>query len=421
MCLQCANNCGLVRPIHHGRYTEPMTRVFNQIAASNVLIQAHSGLFTAISERKVRQIRTAGGQVVPMGTIISRKRKDGSIGHTAQILIKRKGEIVHREAKTFDRAQAAKAWMARRELDLSKPGGLEKRDDPKLGDVIDRYIAESRKAIGRTKAQVLRTIKTYDLAEMRCSKITSADIMEFAKALTVQPQTVQNYLSHLAAIFAIAKPAWGYPLDREAIKDAFAVAKRLGVTGKGHARDRRPSLDELDRLMEHFGQVKKNRPQSVPMQKVIAFAIFSTRRMEEITRIEWVDYDKNRVLVRDMKHPGDKAGNDTWCELPPEASAIIDGMHKRSKQIFPYSTDAIGAAFTRACNILGINTPEIPDKERLHFHDLRHDGISRLFEMGRTVPQGASVSGHRSWSSLKRYTHLRQVGDKYADWKWRNP
>jgi integrase len=162
-----------------------------------------------------------------------------------------------------------------------------------------------------------------------------------------------------------------------------------------------------------LGYNKKTRPQSVPMQKVVAFAIFSTRRMEEITRIEWRDYDKNRVLVRDMKHPGDKAGNDTWCELVPEASAIIDGMPRRSKQIFPYSTDAIGAAFTRACRVLGI--------EDLHFHDLRHDGVSRLFEMGRTVPLAASVSGHRSWSSLQRYTHIRQTGDKYENWKWRMP
>jgi hypothetical protein len=41
----------------------------------------------------------------------------------------------------------------------------------------------------------------------------------------------------------------------------------------------------------------------------------------------------------------------------------------------------------------------------LHFHDLRHEGISRLFEMGRTIPQAASVSGHRSWASLQRYSH----------------
>lgn len=56
--------------------------------------------------------------------------------------------------------------------------------------------------------------------------------------------------------------------------------------------------------------------------------------------------------------------------------------------------------------------------EDLHFHDLRHEGISRLFEIGYTIPRAASVSGHRSWSSLQRYSHIRQTGDKYKGWKW---
>jgi hypothetical protein len=42
----------------------------------------------------------------------------------------------------------------------------------------------------------------------------------------------------------------------------------------------------------------------------------------------------------------------------------------------------------------------------------------KAFEMGKTIPQAAAASGHRSWSSLKRYTHIRQTGDKYANWKW---
>jgi integrase len=54
----------------------------------------------------------------------------------------------------------------------------------------------------------------------------------------------------------------------------------------------------------------------------------------------------------------------------------------------------------------------------LHFHDLRHEGISRLFEMGCTIPQVAAVSGHRSWQSLQRYSHLRMSGDKFAGWTW---
>jgi integrase len=111
-----------------------------------------------------------------------------------------------------------------------------------------------------------------------------------------------------------------------------------------------------------------------------------------------------------MKHPGDKKGNKVHCELPPEALAIIKAMPRYEQRIFQYSTDAISAAFTRACRFLGI--------EDLRFHDLRHEGISRLFEMGRTTPQVAAVSGHRSWTSLKRYAHIRQSKDSkivYAD------
>ena len=85
-------------------------------------------------------------------------------------------------------------------------------------------------------------------------------------------------------------------------------------------------------------------------------------------------------------------------------------MPKNGDLIFPYSSDAISAAFTRACKLLGIVD--------LHFHDLRHEGVSRLFEIGTAIPHVAAVSGHRSWTSLKRYTHLRQTGDKYANWKW---
>lgn len=347
-----------------------------------------------------------------MGTIVARKRKDNTTGYSAQIVIKRKGVTVHRETQTFDRRQAAAAWIKRRETELSEPGALDRRDDPTLAEAIDRYINESRKELGRTKSQVLRTIKTFDIAEKRCSQIDSTDIVAMARGINAAPQTVQNYLSHLSPIFAIARPAWGYPLREDAMRDAMKVLKRLGSIGKSKMRDRRPALDELDKIMEHFGKVKAKRPGSAPMQKIIAFAIFSTRRQEEITRQARKDFDAegSRILVRDMKHPGDKAGNDTWCDLPPEAVAILKALPEGNDLFFPYSPDAISAAFTRSCKVLGI--------EDLRFHDLRHDGISRLFEMGYTIPKAASVSGHRSWSSLKRYTHLRQTGDKYAGWKW---
>lgn len=347
-----------------------------------------------------------------MGSIITRKRQDGTLGFRAQILLKKAGKIVYREAKTFNRKEAARSWIARRETELSKPGALDKKDDPTLAIVIDQYIAESKKKIGRTKSQVLDKIKEFDVANKRCSEITSADIVALARDLPVSPQTVSNYLSHLGSVFSVARPAWGYPLDQSAMKDAMVVTRKLGLSGKSKSRDRRPTLDELDKLMVHFGAIKASRPATVPMQKIVAFAIFSTRRQEEITTIAQQDLDAkhHRILVRDMKHPGDKIGNDTWCDLPQEALQIVQSMRHGDKRIFPYTTDAISAAFTRACKFLNIDD--------LHFHDLRHDGISRLFEMGWNIPQVATVSGHRSWASLKRYTHMRESGDKYADWKW---
>src|SRR4029077_9702240 len=260
-----------------------------------------------------------------MGTITTRHREDGSPSYRAQIRIKVKGKVVHQETQTFDRRQAASAWMARRETELREPGALERirnaDNDPPLRQAIDVYVAENERTIGRTKAQVLRSIKGYDIADMRCSKITSADVVQFVKSIPASPATRQNYLGHLGAIFAIAKPAWGYPLDRQAIKDAFIVAKRLGIIRKGSERDRRPTIDELNRLLDHFVLVEVRRHGVLPMTRIVPFAIFSTRRQEEIVTVKWKDFDKNRSLLRDMKHPGDKTGNNVWCDLTPEAVA----------------------------------------------------------------------------------------------------
>src|SRR5262249_8321821 len=256
------------------------------------------------------------------------------------------------------------------------------------------------------------TIKTSDLGGTKCSNITSNALVSFARELTknVEPQTCGNYFAHLSNIFTVARPAWSYPLARAAFDDALTVLSKLGLIRKAIERTRRPTLEELDRLMEHFGRIRNHRPSSIPMQKIVLFALFSTRRQEEITLLRWEDLDDDRILVRDMKHPGDKIGNNVYCELPSAAIEIVRSMPRTDDRIFPYSTDAISAAFTRACQFLGI--------EDLRFHDLRHEGISRLFEMGRTIPQAAAVSGHRSWTSLKPYTHIRQTGDKYKDWKW---
>ena len=351
-----------------------------------------------------------------MGTIQKRTRKDGTPTYTATVRVKRDGKVILSLSETFQRRPMAERWIAKKEAEAEAPGGVDrlksgKRTGKTVGDAIDKYVESSLKEIGRTKAQVLRSIKADELAALDCAEANSGALVAFAERLGAsrKPQTVMNYLSHLQAVFAVARPAWGMPLDPQAIRDALAVAKRLGMVAKSGQRNRRPTVEEMDRLMAFFA-AKHARGRSLPMHKVCAFALFSTRRQEEILRIRWADLEPGRILVRDMKHPGEKIGNDQWVELPPEAEAVIATMPKKKAEIFPFSTDAVSAAFTRACKFLEI--------EDLHFHDLRHEGVSRLFEMGRTIPQAASVSGHRSWQSLQRYAHLRATGDKWAGWIW---
>ncbi|MGH8778745.1 tyrosine-type recombinase/integrase [Paraburkholderia sp.] len=85
-------------------------------------------------------------------------------------------------------------------------------------------------------------------------------------------------------------------------------------------------------------------------------------------------------------------------------------MPGKTGAFFPHHHRSISASFTKACKFL--------ETEDLHFHDLRHEGTSRLFEMGWNIPHVTAVTGHRSWTSLKCYTHLRQNGDKWAGWRW---
>ncbi|WP_150812545.1 tyrosine-type recombinase/integrase [Pseudomonas fluorescens] len=357
-----------------------------------------------------------------MATIRARKRTDGSISYTAQIRLFRDGAQVYQESQTFARKQAAQAWVRKRETELDQPGAIERanRQGATVKEMIDRYLVEMEKVrpLGKTKLATLKAISESYLGKLNDQDINSQQLVEYAlwrmgkEGGCVQPQTAGNDLAHLGAVLSIARPAWGYEVDPHAMADARKVLKKLGYNMKSRERDRRPTLEELDKLLTHFRGIQSRRPTSINMLKLTGFALFSTRRQEEITRILWTDLDEEgrRVLVRDMKNPGQKIGNDVWCHLPPEAWAILQTMPKSLPEIFPYSAESVSTSWTRACKILGI--------EDLHFHDLRHDGVSRLFEMDWDIPRVASVSGHRDWNSMRRYTHLRGRGDIYANWKW---
>jgi len=67
--------------------------------------------------------------------------------------------------------------------------------------------------------------------------------------------------------------------------------------------------------------------------------------------------------------------------------------------LFTYSLRGLSGAFLRLCRRLNI--------DNLHFHDLRHEATSRLFEKGLNPVEVATITGHKDTRMLMRYTHLR--------------
>ena len=311
-----------------------------------------------------------------MATIRVRKRADGSVRYTAQIRIKRNGVQVYQETQSFVRKQAAQVWARRREAELDQPGAIERlsRTGVSVKDMIDRYLVEVERArpLGKTKRGTLTAIGSSHFGGLSDTDINTQALVDYAlwrmsvEGGGVQPQTAGNDLAHLGAVLSIARDAWGYDVDPLAMGGARRVLRKLGYNLKSRERDRRPTLDELEKILAHYQDMQARRPSVINMLKVVGFALFSTRRLDEITRIRWADVDEagQRVLVRDMKNPGQKIGNDVWCYVPDEAWQILQTMPKVGIDIFPYSPESISTSWAKACKFLNIAD--------LHFHDLRH-------------------------------------------------
>lgn len=351
-----------------------------------------------------------------MATITERKRARGKASFTAQVRIKQGGKIVFSQAQTFDQRKLAEKWADRTEKEW-REGRLPTTPcrEVTFSELIARYRMDIEDEAGKTVLQCLRTLE--EMPETQCpqSEVTSSYLVDLGRALKRPGRsaaTVNNYMQHLYGLFAVAEDGYKATLKYDDMQRAMRAMRKLKIVGKSGKRTRRPTLEELDKLMEE-AYARTSRSNAAPLHKIIAFAIASSRRLSEITRIRWDDLnvDDKKVLVREMKHPGQKKGNDVWVSLTDEALNIILSMPRVDERIFPYSAATLSTGFTRLVELFD-------EIENLHCHDLRHEAISRAFEMGWSVAEVRMMSGHRSWSSLEVYTNLQKVGDRLHGWKW---
>ena len=350
-----------------------------------------------------------------MATITMRNKTSGKPSFTAQVRIKKSGKVIFSKSETFSQRRLAEKWATRAEkawhdgtFSLVAPAGT-------FAELIKRYRLDIEKEVGKTMIQCLRTLEGMDETNVDCHEINPTFLIDLARSLKKEGRcaaTVNNYMQHLYGLFTVAETAYKIPLKYEDMQCAMRTLRKLRIVGKANKRDRRPKFEELNDLMKE-AFVRSVRSNAAPLHKIIAFAIASSRRLSEITRIRWDDlnYADKKVLVRDMKHPGQKKGNDLWVLLSDEALQIIMSMPNVDDKIFPYASDSLSTAFTRLVELF-------ENIEDLHFHDLRHEAVSRAFEMGWSAAKVRMMSGHRSWSSLEIYTNLEKIGDRLEGWKW---
>ena len=331
------------------------------------------------------------------------------IGKRWRAQIRRKG--FPDATQTFDTKARAQEWASKTEADMRALKYQDERiiSDMTLSTLIDRYTDEigQTKPFGKNKAAVLKSLKIA-LGDLTLPNLTADRLIDHIKARSAATLTkkaaggvtIAVELSYLGSVLKVAKQLWRLPVNADFISQARANMHYLGLSTKSKERDRRPTQEEIERLCAFFDA--KGKRQKVPMSDLIRFATATAMRAGEIINLKWADLNEEdrTIIIRDRKHPQEKKGNDQEVPLLGDAFAIVKRQPKTDdERIFPVTDGTISSIFPRACNALKIID--------LRFHDLRHEGVSRLFEQGYRIEQVALVSGHRDWKMLARYTQIR--------------
>ena len=154
-------------------------------------------------------------------------------------------------------------------------------------------------------------------------------------------------------------------------------------------RDRRVSADDIDTLMHALRETKVSY-----LKPLILIALETGLRQGELIKLLWedVDLDSRLLKVRDTKN-----GEDRVIPLSNKSLSILQSLPRLRESVFNASHSSLQNAWKRL-----IKRSDLDD---LHFHDLRHKAISRFIERGLTIPESASISGHKAQSMLLRYAH----------------
>lgn len=355
-----------------------------------------------------------------MATInIEKVQRKTGIKYKARVRASRHNKRVFEKSKTFEKKALALAW-AKQVLKKITEEGIPSIDVPKksilIGDLITLYLNDqiTSKDIGRSKAAVLRRLRSYNIALVQADQLTATHLVRHCRerlneATAPLPQTVYQDITYLRSVINVAGPIFGFKANIHAHNEAIPTLVKYGLIGRSDKRDRRPTKEELIIAEEGLRKRENHRASHIPLVDIFHISILTCMRLGEITRVTWNDLNvaDSTLTIRDRKDPRRKSGNHCTIPLFPEALDIIQRQPRSDEQIFPYNPKSIGAGWQRMCKEQGIVD--------LHYHDLRAEGACQLFERGLNIVEISKITGHRDINVLNNI-YLR-VGVKQVHHK----
>jgi integrase len=295
------------------------------------------------------------------------------------------------QTRTFHSRQDALAWARDAERLFDRSAFMPDQSvlrELTLCHLIDRY-SETVTPLKKGRRQELHRLgklAELDLAQIPLRALSASQFAEYRdkRLVEVSNQTVRHELNLLRHVLNIAMQEWSVPLLTNPLAS-------IRIPPQAIPRDRRLQAGELRHL---FAACRRSRYPS--LRPTVLLAIETGMRRGELLAMRWDDVHlSNRTIkLRDTKN-----GLNRTVPLTTRACRIFKALHCSDATVLSTTESAISQAWNRAIKRAAI--------EDLHFHDLRHEAISRFFEMGLSVPEVALISGHRDPRMLFRYTHLR--------------
>lgn len=307
-----------------------------------------------------------------------------------QALVRRLGQKTL--SQTFPTKAEAVAWARAKEAEIDvaeRPVEVVELATTTLADLIERYldtVTPTKKSAYQERYRLNRLLRE-PVVKLTLDKLTTGAFAKFRddRLKTVGPQQVRHDLNAFAVVLRTARLDWDVPL-----KSIPVDAVRKPKMPRG--RDRRLLDGEYELL--RYAILSGESPY---LWEVVEFALQSAMRQAEILGLRWQDisFQTRMARLEDTKN-----GDPRDVPLTSKAVQVLrTQLDARFPRPFPFTARMVQWSWRQA-----LRRAEIQD---LHFHDLRHEAISRLFERGLAIPEVAVISGHRDFRMLARYTHLR--------------